>query len=70
MTEIVFSPIKSLTCVYCERAWPPEDEYHMCPACREPTEGSKFTVPIDAKEADRLAAHYKFGWYIWDTGQL
>jgi len=66
----VFSPARSFHCAWCIRNWPPYEEFAVCPCCREETVADKQKPPMNEAEAQQLAIHFAFGWYLYDTGQL
>lgn len=59
-------------CSLCERAWPNEMAYEICPYCREETKGSfdKDKLPPDEEEVLRLKAHAEFGWWLYENDRL
>ena len=59
----------SFKCNYCDRTWPMNDDYAVCPICREETSGS-ITPPMPAQEARELKIHADFGWWLYTEGRL
>lgn len=61
----------SLRCRWCERRWPPKEEFTRCPICREPTKSETYMAPSMASDvAHEDLIQFAFGWFLWDRGLL